>query len=362
MLPEEFPVILTVFPALGAWRLARSQVLTRRLAAIEILGSTSVLCVDKTGTLTENRMAVARLWRDGVEHEAADGVPAPPQRELLACALRVSRPPGSDPMEAALWRLAGAALDERGAVPVGWRLVHEYGLTPQRRALVHVWDRGDGGALAAFKGAPETVAAMCRPAQEDPALGVALAAAARMAADGLRVLAVARAHLAAAATAWPEDPAQLRPELLGLVALADPLWPDIPAAMAACRGAGRGGAQDDGGAAAGDAELAHQAGYGRGGGADHRQFGCARQFGHAGPGLAPVHLRVAPVDGPQRASVSAGGQVAPDGRADAARAVGSADHSHRGGSGQVLEVADAHRWSCRWRVPVQPSEARQQIV
>jgi Ca2+-transporting ATPase len=239
MLPEEFPVILTVFPAIGAWRLARSQVLTRRLAAIEILGSTSVLCVDKTGTLTENRMAVARLWRDGAVHEGVgDAVLAPAQRELLACALRASRPPGSDPMEAAFWRLAGTALGDGGAVPAGWRMLHEYGLTPQRPALVHVWERGDGRIVVALKGAPETVAAMCRRAHGGPALEAALEAAARMAADGLRVLAVARASLPVAAAAWPEDPAELEPELLGLVALADPLRPDIPAAVAACRAAG----------------------------------------------------------------------------------------------------------------------------
>ncbi|MCS0596835.1 cation-translocating P-type ATPase [Massilia agri] len=228
MLPEEFPVILTVFPALGAWRLARSQVLTRRLAAIEILGSTSVLCVDKTGTLTENRMAVARLWRDGAVHEAAQ------QGELLACALRASRPPGSDPMEAAIWRLAGVALADGGAVPAGWRLLREYGLTPQRPALVQLWDCGDGSVLVAVKGAPETVAAMCHAGPR----GEALEAAAGMAADGLRVLAVARARVSSLAAPWPADPAGFAPELLGLVALADPLRADIPDAVAACRAAG----------------------------------------------------------------------------------------------------------------------------
>ncbi|MFS2021625.1 hypothetical protein ACEN88_34300, partial [Massilia sp. CT11-108] len=83
VLPAEFPVILTVFPAIGAWRLARSRVLTRRLAAIEILGSTSVLCVDKTGTLTENRMVLRSLWRAGTGHDVVPGDPLPPAlREL----------------------------------------------------------------------------------------------------------------------------------------------------------------------------------------------------------------------------------------------------------------------------------------
>ncbi len=235
MLPEEFPVILTVFPAIGAWRLARSQVLTRRLSAIEILGSTSVLCVDKTGTLTENRMAVARLWESGVAYDPAPGAPMPaPHRELLRQALRASRGAGSDPMEAAFWRLAADALPEGGAVPASWSLVHEYGLTPQRPALVHVWDRGDGTVLVAAKGAPETVVALCCAAA--PLRERVLAAAAEMAAAGLRVLAVARAS--ATLGPWPEDPAGFRLELLGLAALADPLRADIPDAVAACRAAG----------------------------------------------------------------------------------------------------------------------------
>lgn len=237
MLPEEFPVILTVFPAIGAWRLARSQVLTRRLAAIEILGSTSVLCVDKTGTLTENRMAVAQLWRDGSVHDGPAGhAMAAPHQELLGCALRASRALGSDPMEAAFWRLAADALPDGGALAPGWTLVHEYGLTPRRPALVQVWDCGDGRLLVAAKGAPEAIVAMCgAPA---PAGAALLEAAARMAAAGLRVLAVARAWTTAGARAMPVEPAAFGLELLGLAALADPLRPDIPAAVAACRGAG----------------------------------------------------------------------------------------------------------------------------
>ncbi|SFB89685.1 cation-translocating P-type ATPase [Massilia yuzhufengensis] len=238
MLPEEFPVILTVFPAIGAWRLARQQVLTRRLAAIEILGSTSVLCVDKTGTLTENRMAVSQLWRDGVAYEPVAGAQLPgPHQELLLHALRASRALGSDPMEAAFWRLAGDTLHEKGAVPAGWSPAHEYGLTPQRPALVHAWDRGDGSVLVAAKGAPETVIAMCRGDQRQRE--AALAAAARMAGEGLRVLAVARAVLARPAPgSWPAEPAAFGFELLGMAALADPLRPDIPAAVASCHAAG----------------------------------------------------------------------------------------------------------------------------
>lgn len=222
VLPEELPVILTVFPAIGAWRLARAQVLTRRLAAIEILGSTSVLCVDKTGTLTENRMALRRLWRAGASHDLQAG-PAPPAMEaLLAVAARASRADSADPVDVALSAACRAPPDAR--------LERAYGLTARRPAMVRIWsDRY--GSMAAAKGAPETVIAYCRDDGAD-----ALAAAAAMASDGLRVLAVADAH--ALAPPWPDDPAQLPYRLVGLVGLADPLRADIPQAIAECRDAG----------------------------------------------------------------------------------------------------------------------------
>ena len=229
VLPEEFPVILTVFPAIGAWRLARSRVLTRRLAAIEILGSTSVLCVDKTGTLTENRMALHALWRDGVRHDFARQPLLPDAlRELLDVAVLASKPHSPDPMEQAL-RHAAAAQPARPShlgAPV-----HEYGLIPGRPALIRIWS-GVDGPVAVAKGAPETIVGLCHDASD----GRALQAAAAMAQDGLRVLGVAVADKAA--PPWPDDPARLSFRLLGLVGLADPLRADIPDAVAACRAAG----------------------------------------------------------------------------------------------------------------------------
>ncbi|VXB98466.1 cation-translocating P-type ATPase [Massilia sp. 9I] len=229
VLPEEFPVVLTVFPAIGAWRLARRNVLTRRLAAIEILGSTSVLCVDKTGTLTENRMALQRLWAGGAGQEYTPGTAlAPALRALLSAAVHASRPRSPDPIDRALGLagLPGEAGD--GAAPV---LLREYGLSASRPALIRV-RRENGGIVAAAKGAPETVIAMCREGER----AAALAAAAAMGRQGLRVLAVAEAR--GLALPLPEDPAALPYRLLGLVALADPLRDDIPAAVADCRRAG----------------------------------------------------------------------------------------------------------------------------
>jgi Ca2+-transporting ATPase len=231
VLPAEFPVILTVFPAIGAWRLARNRVLTRRLAAIEVLGSTSVLCVDKTGTLTENRMALRMMWRDGARHDCAQGLPLPPPlRELLDTAVRASRPQSPDPIEEAL-RQAASAQPASAATEPPPSMVREYGFTATRPAMVRIWSDGHA-SVATAKGAPETIIALCADGERADAL----AAAAEMARAGLRVLAVAEAR--GVNPPWPDDPMTLRYRLLGLVALADPLRPDIPAAVAECRGAG----------------------------------------------------------------------------------------------------------------------------
>jgi Ca2+-transporting ATPase len=232
LLPEEFTVILAVFPALGAWRLARASVLTRRLNAIETLGATSVLCVDKTGTLTENRMALHALW-----HEDCHGSPAPGMAEPLMAVLRgalLATPAAThDPLELAL--LAHAGLLDGAARPPQWVLQREYAFTTARRATVLAWRPAPQAAdtVVAIKGAPESVIAMCRLSDAERA--PALEAAAGMARRGLRVLAVGQGR-------WtgdlPAEPEAIGFHLLGMCALADPLRPDIPAAVAACRAAG----------------------------------------------------------------------------------------------------------------------------
>ncbi|SFU99052.1 Ca2+-transporting ATPase [Pseudoduganella namucuonensis] len=235
MLPEELPVILTVFPALGAWRLSRRRVLTRRLAAIETLGSTSVLCVDKTGTLTENRMAVGRLWCAGGDATPRAGALTPEQEALLTAALLASHPRSRDPMERAFAELAGRAEPGAAAAAAGLELLREYGLSPSQPALAQAWGRADGApAVVAIKGAPEYVLGLCALTADQRAL--ALLAAEDMARQGLRVLAVA--HATHAGDAWPSGPEGFSYSLLGLAGLADPLRPGIAEAVAECRAAG----------------------------------------------------------------------------------------------------------------------------
>jgi Ca2+-transporting ATPase len=227
LLPEEFPVVLTVFLALGAWRISRHGVLTRRMPAIEMLGETTVLCCDKTGTLTENRMSVVQTWVDGRWHErraaAADGT-------LLETAALACEPAPFDPMERALLEAAAASGPLRAAAVLEQR----YPLAAGFLAVCHGWRLPSGERAAALKGAPETVLGLCALAPGEGA--AAHAAAAEAAARGLRLLGVARA--AWNLPDWPAAPGALEFTFLGFVALADPLRPTVPGAIALCRRAG----------------------------------------------------------------------------------------------------------------------------
>ncbi|HEU4852070.1 MAG TPA: HAD-IC family P-type ATPase, partial [Telluria sp.] len=237
ILPEEFTVILTVFMALGAWRISKNRVLTRRTAVIEALGSATVLCVDKTGTLTENRMTVKAVITDHQVH-ALDlpgcEVPAP-VHELIEYTVLASEASPFDPMEKAFHRcLADRAPDWRDAHS-GWSLVHEYPLTRQLMAMTHIWKAdNDTGFVVAVKGAPEAVASLCR--LDLQTTGQVLQQVQELARRGMRVLGVAKARHPGGH--WPASPADFELEWLGVVGLADPLRPHVRNAVAECHQAG----------------------------------------------------------------------------------------------------------------------------
>jgi Ca2+-transporting ATPase len=236
LIPEEFPVVLTVFLALGAWRIAQRHVLTRRLPAIETLGSTTVLCVDKTGTLTLNRMSVVRLY-DGQETRevrAAAEEPLPPAfAELVRSSVLASHRRPFDPMEVALRDLGERTLGRESLIPDDWTLVREYPLTPELLATTRVWQLPDVREyLVAAKGAPEAMARLCGLDQQQWAqLSREIDA---LAEDGLRLLGVARAR----ATTLPESQREFAFEFLGLVGLADPVRPSVPESVEQCSTAG----------------------------------------------------------------------------------------------------------------------------
>ena len=173
MLPEEFPVVLTVFMAMGAWRISLARVLTRRAAAIETLGSATVLCTDKTGTLTENRMTIVELrLTDGNVFHPQNGMEMPAQfQDLSEFGLLASAPEPFDPMERAFHSLARERLTEASYRHPHWKLVHAYGLRPDLLAVTHIWQADGDGAeyIVATKGAPEAIAGLCRLSAADRA-------------------------------------------------------------------------------------------------------------------------------------------------------------------------------------------------
>jgi P-type Ca2+ transporter type 2C len=264
MLPEEFPVVLTVFMAMGAWRISQARVLTRRAAAIETLGSATVLCTDKTGTLTENRMTIVELrLTDGIVFRPQQNTEMPaPFHDLIEFGLLASAPEPFDPMERAFHSLARERTAEAAHRHPHWKLVHAYGLRPDLLAVTHIWQVGDDRQqrLVATKGAPEAIAGLCHlNAAEHAALTQSIDA---MASAGLRVLGVARAGLAG--TSWPASPRELDFEFIGLVGLADPLRATVAEAVQECRTAGIKAVMITGDYPATAHAIAQQAGLGHG--------------------------------------------------------------------------------------------------
>jgi Ca2+-transporting ATPase len=220
ILPEEFPLVLTVFLALGAWRIARRGVLTRRMPAIETLGAATVLCVDKTGTLTENRMVLVDTLTTTTT----------PQHVVEAAALACELDP-FDPMERAILAAAGSSTK---TLRTKWLLERDYPLTSDFLAVCHAWRAPTSERRIVIKGAPETVLRLC--GLDAGAMESALEEAHRAAAKGQRLLAVAETSWDD--VDWLDDPRRYRFTWLGYVALADPLRSDVPEAIAQCRAAG----------------------------------------------------------------------------------------------------------------------------
>ncbi|MCX6992502.1 MAG: cation-translocating P-type ATPase [Kiritimatiellaeota bacterium] len=238
LLPEEFPVVLTVFLALGAWRISRNRVLTRRMPAVETLGAATVLCTDKTGTLTLNQMSVRQLFVDGELFDANVSKRTTLSERfhpLLEYGILASKHDPFDPMEKALQELGKKFLARTEHLHQNWKLIREYPLSPHLLALSHVWKSPDGSIFEiAAKGAPEAIADLCHLSvlqQKELAGHVA-----NMADTGLRVLGVAKAHFRR--TDLPPNQHDFRFEFLGIIGLADPVRPTVPAAIQECYTAG----------------------------------------------------------------------------------------------------------------------------
>lgn len=226
MLPEEFPVVLTIFLAIGAWRLARIKVLARRPAIIETLGAATVLCVDKTGTLTENRMRIRFLDTLTNQLEVESDFRDIPQAilPLVEAAWLATRHASIDPMDRAV---AGLASRAKGYETLVWPMVREYGLSPELLAMSIAWKDDAGHFAVACKGAPEAIIALCHLTDEKEAK--IWEHVHTMAEKGLRVLGVGIGTTTQGEL--PESQHDFDFTFAGLVGFEDPLRTTVPAAV-----------------------------------------------------------------------------------------------------------------------------------
>jgi P-type Ca2+ transporter type 2C len=238
LLPEEFPLVLTLFLALGAWRISRVKVLTREPRAIESLGRIDTLCVDKTGTLTWNRMTVSELRATGKGWRTTSGESGPmPEEfhELVEYGALASHVDAFDPMDRAIRGLLETELRNTEHIHRDWELVREYPLSPELMAMSCVWkSRQRGNFAIASKGAPEAVIDLCH--LDGAKAGEVARQVEEMSKSGLRVLAVAKATFPK--EALPGHPHQFDFEFIGLLGLEDPIREEVPAALAECKKAG----------------------------------------------------------------------------------------------------------------------------
>ncbi|NBW00429.1 MAG: cation-translocating P-type ATPase [Betaproteobacteria bacterium] len=234
LIPEEFAVVLVTFMAMGAWRISQHHVLTRRKTAIERLGSATVLCVDKTGTLTLNQMQVLALSTDGRAIVDTRDRLSEASRQLVTNAALACSEHSMDPTERAILDLYG---DGSGcAEPTqDEAIVRAYALSAEFSAVTNVRRQNSDQLTVAMKGAPEAVLPCCDLSEENARQ--VLKTASDMARQGYRVLAVARADWGCA-DPLPEYQREFYLNFSGLIGLADPLRPRIPEAIARCKTAG----------------------------------------------------------------------------------------------------------------------------
>jgi Ca2+-transporting ATPase len=237
ILPEEFPVVLTIFLALGAWRMSKKNVLTRQVHAIENLGGATVLCVDKTGTLTQNKMSVRELFANGKQCELESSKTMPPDfcHEVLEFSVLACKEDPFDPMEVAIKSFTEGEFSKTEHVHDDWQLVQEYPLSQKLLAMSNVWISPSGeDYIIAAKGAPEAIVDLSHFDEEKAkALSVHVQA---MAQEGLRVLGVAKASFKK--SDLPSEQHDFVFSFMGLIGFADPVRPNVKGAVKECYSAG----------------------------------------------------------------------------------------------------------------------------
>jgi len=236
MLPEEFPVVLTIFLALGAWRMSKKNVLTRKPSAVETLGSATVLCTDKTGTLTQNKMTVTRLFNGTDFHTILPGENFPdPFHDIIEYGILSSQVNPFDPMEKAITNIGDNFLKDSEHIHTDWIMEREYPLSKELLAMSRVFSgTGSEERVIAAKGAPEAIFDLCHLNAEDAAIYEK--AVSEMASSGLRVLGVAGSRLTPGEL--PSIQHDFEFAILGLIGLSDPIRDTVPQAVKECYKAG----------------------------------------------------------------------------------------------------------------------------
>ncbi|OGH08768.1 MAG: ATPase [Candidatus Levybacteria bacterium RBG_16_35_6] len=233
LLPEEFPVVLLVFFTLGAWRMSKRKVLTRHTSVIETLGATRTLCVDKTGTLTHNKMELTLIGNAKGYFEIKEKLPDE-ARELLEYSLLASQKDPFDPLEKELKQKGKELLADFQHKLLSLKIKKEYPLSKNLLVFSQAWEDPDSnGYIVAAKGAPESIALICK-------LGVAerkkiMTQVEELSKKGLRLLAVAKAKTK---NNLPDEQTSFDFEYLGILGFADPIRKTVPDCIKECYKAG----------------------------------------------------------------------------------------------------------------------------
>ena len=236
MLPEEFPVILTIFMALGAWRMSKKKVLTRNPSAIETLGSATVLCTDKTGTLTENKMTVAQLF-NGKDFAVVEKgkLLHDDFHEIMEFGILSSQINPYDAMEKAITEMGKMQLKGTEHIHKTWEMIKEYPLSKELLAMSRVFaEKSTKEKSIATKGAPEAIFELCHLASNEKKR--LSAAVEKLASEGLRVLGVAKSKISD--KGLPDIQHDFKFDFIGLIGLSDPIRSNVKRAVSECQKAG----------------------------------------------------------------------------------------------------------------------------
>jgi Ca2+-transporting ATPase len=232
ILPEEIPVAFTTFMALGAWRLMKMGIVVKQMKTVETLGSASVICTDKTGTITQNKMSLAKLFVLKTNEIKNTDQLAQPDKELIRTAMWASEPIPFDPMEIALHEAYSQTEipDERSE----YQMIHEYPLGGKPPMMTHLFENKNGDRIIAAKGAPEALINICKlKSEEKTQINDAIK---KLATDGYRVLGVAQASFEG--NNFPATQQEFQFTFKGLVAFYDPPKENIKTVLQAFYKAG----------------------------------------------------------------------------------------------------------------------------